>query len=195
VSGPFEPGERVLLVDQRGRRYLVRLQAGQTWHSHGGTLPHDLILGSPEGTVVHSASGMVFRCFRPRMADFVLKMPRGAQVIYPKDLGPILMLADLFPGARTVTLADWLAQGPPSCANIKESREQIDALFGSMQHEGLWGPNSLAAALAKRGISTLDELKPKAEADKFLREAWAAAVSKVNTAAPPVPAQTKAPWA
>jgi tRNA (adenine57-N1/adenine58-N1)-methyltransferase catalytic subunit len=102
VSGGFEPGERILLVDQRGRRYLVRLQPGQRWHSHGGTLPHDLILGSEEGTLVHSASGMVFRCFRPRMADFVLKMPRGAQVVYPKDVGAILVEADIYPGARVL---------------------------------------------------------------------------------------------
>lgn len=102
MSGPFEPGERVLLVDQRGRRYLLRLRAGETWHSHGGGLPHDLLIGSDEGTLVHSATGMAFRVFRPRMADFVLKMPRGAQVVYPKDIGAILVEADVFPGARVL---------------------------------------------------------------------------------------------
>jgi tRNA (adenine57-N1/adenine58-N1)-methyltransferase len=102
VSAPFEPGERILLVDQRGRRYLVKLRAGETWHSHGGGLPHDLLIGSPEGTQVHSATGMGFRAFRPRMADFVLKMPRGAQVVYPKDVGAILVEADVFPGARVL---------------------------------------------------------------------------------------------
>jgi len=102
MSGTFEAGEQILLVDQRGRRYLVTLQPGQTWHSHGGTLPHDIVLGSPEGTLVRSASGMVFRCFRPRMADFILKMPRGAQVVYPKDVGAILVEADVFPGARVL---------------------------------------------------------------------------------------------
>lgn len=102
MSAPFEPGERILLVDQRGRRYLVRLRAGETWHSHGGGLPLDLLIGSPEGTEVHSATGMSFRAFRPRMADFVLKMPRGAQVVYPKDVGAILVEADVFPGARVL---------------------------------------------------------------------------------------------
>ncbi|HEX6230395.1 MAG TPA: tRNA (adenine-N1)-methyltransferase [Actinomycetota bacterium] len=102
MSGPFEPGERVLLVDQRGRRYLLRLRAGETWHSHGGGVPHDLLIGSPEGTQVHSATGMAFRAFRPRMSDFVLKMPRGAQVVYPKDVGAILVEADVFPGARVL---------------------------------------------------------------------------------------------
>jgi tRNA (adenine57-N1/adenine58-N1)-methyltransferase len=102
VSVPFEPGERVLLIDDRGRRYLVRLQPGQTWHSHGGGLSHDLILGSPEGTRVRSTGGMAFACFRPRLADFILKMPRGAQVVYPKDIGAILIEADIHPGSRVL---------------------------------------------------------------------------------------------
>ena len=102
MSAPFESGERILLVDQRGRRYLVRLRAGETWHSHGGGLPHDLLIGSAEGTIVQSAIGMTFRAFRPRMSDFVLKMPRGAQVVYPKDVGAILIEADVFPGARVL---------------------------------------------------------------------------------------------
>jgi tRNA (adenine57-N1/adenine58-N1)-methyltransferase len=101
-SVPFEPGERVLLVDSRSRRFLVRLQAGETFHFHGGAVPHDLILGSEEGTVVHSATGATLGCFRPRFADFVLKMPRGAQVIYPKDVGAILVFADIGPGARVL---------------------------------------------------------------------------------------------
>lgn len=149
MSGPFEPGERILLVDQRGRRYLVKLQPGQIWHSHGGTLPHDLVLGSPEGTLVHSASGMVFRCFRPRMADFVLKMPRGAQVVYPKDVGAILVEADVFPGARVLeagtgsgalTLALCRATGPEGRVLSYELRpefrtkaaENIEAFFGKI---------------------------------------------------------------
>ncbi len=102
MSGPLEPGERVLLLDQRGRRYLVKLRAGETWHSHGGGVPHDLLIGSEEGLVVRSATGMEFRVFRPRMTDFVLKMPRGAQVVYPKDVGAILVEADIFPGARVL---------------------------------------------------------------------------------------------
>jgi tRNA (adenine57-N1/adenine58-N1)-methyltransferase len=102
VSAPFEAGERVLLIDGRGRRYLFRLRAGETWHSHAGAIPHDLVLGSDEGTRVHSTGGMAFTCFRPRLADFVLKMPRGAQVVYPKDASALLMWADVFPGARVL---------------------------------------------------------------------------------------------
>jgi tRNA (adenine57-N1/adenine58-N1)-methyltransferase catalytic subunit len=102
VSGPFEPGERALLIDGRGRRYLLRLQSGGVFHMHTGTLQHDLIIGSPEGTRVESAGGMALVCFRPTLVDFVLKMPRGAQVVYPKDLGAIVIHADVFPGARVL---------------------------------------------------------------------------------------------
>ena len=102
MSAPFEAGERVLLVDQRDRTYLVSLQAGATYHTHSGTLHHDRILGELEGVRVETSKGMVLVAFRPRFADFVLKMPRGAQVVYPKDLGPILLYADIHPGARVL---------------------------------------------------------------------------------------------
>lgn len=99
---PLAAGERVLLLDARGRRYLVRLEPGGVFHFHGGALPHDLVIGSEEGTTVHTTTGADLVCFRPRLADFILKMGRGAQVIYPKDLGPILVYADVFPGARVL---------------------------------------------------------------------------------------------
>jgi tRNA (adenine57-N1/adenine58-N1)-methyltransferase len=102
VSLPFQAGERALIIDSRGRRFLVRLQDGGTFHFHGGAVPHGLILGSEEGTVVHSNTGARLLCFRPRMADFVLKMPRGAQVVYPKDVGAILVYADVAPGTTVL---------------------------------------------------------------------------------------------
>jgi tRNA (adenine57-N1/adenine58-N1)-methyltransferase len=102
VSAPFEPGERVLFVDQRDRTYLVKLQAGGTFHTHGGMLAHDEVIGRAQGVRLETSGGMVLTAFRPRFADFVLKMPRGAQVVYPKDVGPILVQADIFPGARVL---------------------------------------------------------------------------------------------
>jgi tRNA (adenine57-N1/adenine58-N1)-methyltransferase len=102
MSAPFEAGERALLIDQRGRSYLVNLQAGGTYHTHSGTLAHDLLLGRPEGTRVETSGGMIVTAFRPRFADYALKMKRGAQVVYPKDLGPIVTYADVFPGARVL---------------------------------------------------------------------------------------------
>jgi tRNA (adenine57-N1/adenine58-N1)-methyltransferase len=99
---PLAEGERVILTDAKQRRYLVALKAGAEFHSHTGVVPHDDLIGQTDGIEIRTTKGARFRVFRATLADFVLKMPRGAQVIYPKDLGPILMLADIFPGARVL---------------------------------------------------------------------------------------------
>jgi len=96
----FEAGEQVLLVDAKARRYLVTLAEGGEFHSHAGVTPHAQIIGQAEGITVRSSAGARYTVVRPTLAEFILKMPRGAQVVYPKDLGPLLMLADVFPGAR-----------------------------------------------------------------------------------------------
>jgi tRNA (adenine57-N1/adenine58-N1)-methyltransferase catalytic subunit len=100
--GPLAAGEKVLLFDSKDRRYLVTLSEGGEFHTHRGPIPHTEIIGLPEGSVVKATSGAKYTVVRPTLSDFVLKMPRGAQVIYPKDLGPILMLADIFPGAKVL---------------------------------------------------------------------------------------------
>jgi tRNA (adenine57-N1/adenine58-N1)-methyltransferase len=102
VTKPLAPGDRVLLIDAKKRRYLVTLQEGGEFHSHAGYVPHDDIVGRSEGALVRSTRGQGYRVVRPTLSDFVLKMPRGAQVIYPKDLGPILLLADISPGVRVL---------------------------------------------------------------------------------------------
>jgi tRNA (adenine57-N1/adenine58-N1)-methyltransferase len=149
VSAPFEPGERVLFVDLRGRTYLVRVHEGGTFHTHSGTLSHDELIGAPEGTRVETSGGMAVTAFRPRFADFALKMPRGAQVVYPKDLGPILTYADVGPGSRVVeagtgsgalTIALCRAVGPEGRVVSYETRPEhleraaanIEAYFGKL---------------------------------------------------------------
>lgn len=102
VERPFEPGEKVLLIDSRDRRYLVTLGTGKQWHSHSGVLDHDALIGSPEGVTVVTTGGAKVLAFRPTLEDFVLKMKRGAQVVYPKDLGLITVYADVHPGARVL---------------------------------------------------------------------------------------------
>ena len=102
MRGPFAVGERALLLDRKNRRYLVTLATGAQFHTHTGYFSHDELIGREEGTVVRSTTGAWYRAVRPTLSDFILKMPRGAQVIYPKDIGPILMLADVFPGARVL---------------------------------------------------------------------------------------------
>lgn len=102
MSRLLQEGDQVLLVDSKRRRYLVTLAATGEFHSHVGVLPHANLIGQPEGISVRSSGGGRLLAIRPTLSDFVFKMPRGAQVIYPKDLGPILMLADVFPGARVL---------------------------------------------------------------------------------------------
>jgi len=102
VARVFDAGDRVLLVDAKRRRHLITLAAGGEFHTHAGVLPHDSIIGEPEGVTVRTTLGSRLVAVRPTLSDYVLEMPRGAQVIYPKDLGPILMLADVFPGARVL---------------------------------------------------------------------------------------------
>jgi tRNA (adenine57-N1/adenine58-N1)-methyltransferase catalytic subunit len=97
---PLHEGERVLLLDSKRRRYLVTLTAGGEFHSHNGFVSHAEIIGRPEGITVRSTRGSEYRVLRPTLEDVVVEMPRGAQVIYPKDLAPICMLADIGPGVR-----------------------------------------------------------------------------------------------
>ncbi len=100
--GVVVAGERVLLVDAKDRRYLVTLAPGATFHTHAGSLAHDDLIGHEEGEVVAGSTGRRYLMMRPTLEDVVLKMPRGAQVIYPKDLGAILIAADVGPGQRVL---------------------------------------------------------------------------------------------
>ena len=93
-------GETIQLIDNKDRRYLVTLKAGGEFHSHTGSLAHDELIGGAEGRIVKASKGSTYLVLRPTLSERILKMPRGAQVIYPKDIGPILMIADIFPGAR-----------------------------------------------------------------------------------------------
>jgi len=102
VRGPLGAGERVLLVDSKRRRHLVTLVPGARFHTHAGIIEHDLVIGQAEGTSVRTGAGARYVALRPTLAELVLEMPRGAQVIYPKDLAAILMLADVYPGARVL---------------------------------------------------------------------------------------------
>ncbi len=95
-------GDRVLLVDAKERRYLITLRTGASFHTHVGIIDHDDLIGVPEGSTVLGSTGRRFLVVRPTLSDAVLKMPRGAQVIYPKDLGAILIEADIAPGMRVL---------------------------------------------------------------------------------------------
>jgi tRNA (adenine57-N1/adenine58-N1)-methyltransferase len=102
VPGAFTAGDRVQLTDPKGRLHTVVLEPGKAFHTHRGAIAHDDLIGAPEGSVVTSTSGTGYLAFRPLLADFVLSMPRGAQVIYPKDAAQIVGFGDVGPGMRVL---------------------------------------------------------------------------------------------
>lgn len=127
-------GDLVLLVDRKGRRYMITVEPGGEFHSHHGVLPHDDIIGAEESVELTTSLGRKVRIFRPTYTDFVLKMPRGAQVIYPKDTAMILVETDIFPGARvleagtgsgSLTLALLRAVGPKGTVHSFDVREDF----------------------------------------------------------------------
>ena len=100
--GPFQAGDRVQLTDPKGRMHTLVLAPGKVFHTHRGGLAHDELIGLPDGSVVSSSGGTAYLALRPLLADYVLSMPRGAQVIYPKDAAQIVAMGDIFPGARVL---------------------------------------------------------------------------------------------
>lgn len=100
--GPFAEGDRVQLTDPRGRLHTITLAPGKQFHTHRGHLSHDDLIGAPDGSTVTNTAGVQYLALRPLLADWVMSMPRGAAVVYPKDAGQIVMMADVFPGATVV---------------------------------------------------------------------------------------------
>jgi len=100
--GPFQVGDQVQLTDPKGRHHTITLEPGKAFHTHKGAFSHDELIGAPEGTVVRTTGKTEYLALRPLLPDYVLSMPRGAAVVYPKDSGQIITMADIFPGARVV---------------------------------------------------------------------------------------------
>jgi tRNA (adenine57-N1/adenine58-N1)-methyltransferase len=131
LSSTFATGQLCLLLDQRGRKYLFELTPGGAFQYHAGTLPHDQIIGAEPGTLLRSTGDSRLVALRPRLADYLLKMPRGAQLIYPKDLGPMIHWTDVAPGHTVIeagtgsgalTLALLRAVGPTGTVVTVERR-------------------------------------------------------------------------
>src|SRR3954464_5419815 len=100
--GPFVAGDLVQLTDPKGRHHTIELVAGKDFHTHRGFIAHDDLIGQPEGIVVTSTGGTTYLALRPLLSDYVLSMPRGATVVYPKDAAQIVQMADIYPGARVL---------------------------------------------------------------------------------------------
>jgi tRNA (adenine57-N1/adenine58-N1)-methyltransferase len=134
MRGPIKDGELLVLTDRKEREYLVRVKAGERFHSHHGFIDYDALIDLPEGCTILSSRGQSFWVFRPTLAQIIMNMPRQAQVIYPKDIGVILMWGDIFPGATVVeigtgygalTLALIRAVGPQGGLFSYEVREDF----------------------------------------------------------------------
>ncbi len=133
-SGPFRLGDRVQLTGPKGRLHTITLREGGELHTHHGVLRHEGIIGQPDGSVVVGSGGHEYLALRPLLRDFVMSMPRGAAIVYPKDAAQILAAADIFPGATVVeagvgsgALSLWLlrAIGPSGRLHSFERREEF----------------------------------------------------------------------
>jgi tRNA (adenine57-N1/adenine58-N1)-methyltransferase len=115
--GPFRPGDRVQLTDPKGRMHTVTLEPGKSFHTHRGAIEHDALIGLPDGSVVTSAGSTAYLALRPLLSDYVLSMPRGAQVIYPKDAAQIVAMGDIFPGAKVLEAG--VGSGALTCSLLR----------------------------------------------------------------------------
>ena len=129
--GYFAAGDRIQLTDPKGKLYSFTITEGKEWHTHKGWIVHDELIGLPEGSVVSTTAGLKFTAFKPLLADYVLTMPRGATIVYPKDAAMIVGLADIYPGARVLeagvgsgalTISLLRAVGPTGKVNSIERR-------------------------------------------------------------------------
>jgi tRNA (adenine57-N1/adenine58-N1)-methyltransferase catalytic subunit len=164
--GPFAVGDRVQLTDPKGRMHTITLVTGKEFHTHKGSIEHDELIGSPEGSVITTTGNVTYLAMRPLLSDFVLSMPRGAAVVYPKDAGQVVHMADIFPGARVVeagvgsgalTMSLLRAVGDDGRVSSYErradfadiARDNVEAFFG--------GPHPAWTLTVGDLVETLDE--------------------------------------
>lgn len=130
----FNYGDRVQLTDAKGKLHTITLKEGGEWHTHKGWLNHDEIVGSPQGSVVETTAGLKFLAFKPLLGDYVLSMPRGATIVYPKDAALIVGFADIAPGVRVLeagvgsgalTISLLRAVGPNGSVDSYERRTEF----------------------------------------------------------------------
>jgi len=133
----FQSGERIHLIDKKERHYALTLKRGEVFQHSGDRIPHDAIIGKPDGTTVEFSNSKVMLAIHPTLGEYALKMPRGAQVIYPKDLAIIPTWADIYPGARVfeagvgsgaLTIALLRAVGDRGCVVSYEIREDFASI-------------------------------------------------------------------
>jgi tRNA (adenine57-N1/adenine58-N1)-methyltransferase len=179
----FQSGERIHLVDKKGRQYALTLKAGDRYQLSGHKIAHDDLIGKPDGSLVTLSGNKAMLALKPTFGDYVLKMPRGAQVLYPKDLALIPMWADVYPGARVfeagtgsgaLTMALLRAVGLRGMVVTYEAREDF-ARTAMTNIERYMGPVPNLIPLrqnAYEGISLLDDGLPFDRLVLDLPEPW-----------------------
>jgi tRNA (adenine57-N1/adenine58-N1)-methyltransferase len=163
ATGPFVVGDRVQLTDAKGRHYTVLLRPGGEFHTHHGAIAHDAVIGQPEGSVVKAANGDQFLVLRPLLVDYVMSMPRGAQVVYPKDSAQIVHEGDIFPGARVLEAG--AGSGALTCSLLRA--------VGPDGHVISYDVRADHAEHARRNVETFFGCAP---------DNWSLVVSDVNDA-------------
>ncbi|NUR47323.1 MAG: tRNA (adenine-N1)-methyltransferase [Hamadaea sp.] len=141
--GPFAVGDRVQLTDPKNRMHTIVLEPGKAFHTHRGILEHDALIGRPDGSVVTSSGGTAYLALRPLLADYVLSMPRGAQVIYPKDAAQIVSMGDVFPGAKVLEAG--VGSGALTCSLLRAVGEHGEVHSYELREE--------FAAVAKKNVT------------------------------------------
>ncbi len=145
--GPFAPGDQVQLTDEKGRRHRVLLAAGRSFHTHRGSIAHDDLIGTDEGSVVRASGGTLYVALRPLLADYTVSMSRGAAVVYPKDAAQIVGLADIFPGAHVLeagagsgALSCWLLRAVGEDGRLVSYERRADfAAIAQANAQGYFG--------------------------------------------------------
>jgi tRNA (adenine57-N1/adenine58-N1)-methyltransferase len=173
--GPFRAGDQVQLTDPKGRHHTVTLVPGKQVHTHRGAVEHDQLIGGPEGVVVTSTGGTEYLALRPLLSDFVLSMPRGATVVYPKDAASIIGLADVFPGARVLEAG--VGSGALTCSLLRAvadtgrvhsverradfaevARDNVEQFFGGPHPAWELTVGDLQESLAEEDVGTTDRV-------------------------------------
>ncbi len=179
----FQNGDRIHLVDKKGRQYALTLKAGDTYQLSGHKIAHDELIGKPDGALVTLSGNKPMLALRPTFGEYVLKMPRGAQVLYPKDLALIPMWADVYPGARVfeagtgsgaLTMALLRAVGPRGLVVTCEAREDFARTAMANIERYMGGAPNLVTMRKNvyEGIDLLDDQIPFDRLVLDLPEPW-----------------------
>jgi tRNA (adenine57-N1/adenine58-N1)-methyltransferase len=175
--GPFAVGDRVQLTDPKGRMHTITLSPGKQFHTHRGIFDHDQLIGAPEGSVVRTTSGIEYLALRPLLADYVLSMPRGAAVVYPKDAGQVVAMGDIYPGAVVVeagvgsgalTMSLLRAVGDSGSLHSVERRDEFAQIARANVEEFFGGPHPAWQLTVGDLVAVLDSDVEPASVDRVV---------------------------